>query len=67
MVNTYDFTKDISNPYVDALCDEISIIIDHSLVTKLLKVSSETNVAVPTLIMRSVYRYFSELEKIESI
>jgi hypothetical protein len=65
MVNTYDFTKDYSDPNADMLCDEVNVILDHQLVSKLIKVSSETGVDVPTLIMRGVERYIPELKKIE--
>ncbi|MDR1642605.1 MAG: hypothetical protein LBT59_23190 [Clostridiales bacterium] len=67
MIRTLDFTQNITNPYVQFLCDEIKMPFDHELMLMLEKVSEEKNVSITNLIRNCIYRYLLELGEVEDI
>jgi hypothetical protein len=36
MVVSYDFTKNITNPFIHEICDEVKVAISHELMSKLI-------------------------------
>jgi hypothetical protein len=67
MIRILDFTKHITNPYVQFLSDEVKMPFDHELMLKLEEISEEKNIDITNLLRNCIYRYLLELGEVEDL
>jgi hypothetical protein len=67
MLNTLDFTKNIRNPYIQSLCDEVIMPFNHELMVMLENIAQEKGLSITNLLTNCIYRYLVELGEEEDI